>query len=34
MNGDLTDEEFVKRMVEDTVKHYGKLDILVSISCI
>lgn len=28
--GDLTSEDFVKQLVEDTVKHYGKLDILVN----
>ncbi|XP_056013730.1 3-oxoacyl-[acyl-carrier-protein] reductase FabG-like [Ostrea edulis] len=28
--GDLTKEDFVKRLVEDTLKYYGKLDILVN----
>ncbi|XP_062609283.1 3-oxoacyl-[acyl-carrier-protein] reductase FabG-like [Saccostrea cucullata] len=28
--GDMTNEDFVKRLVEETVKHYGKLDILVN----
>ncbi|XP_056013722.1 3-oxoacyl-[acyl-carrier-protein] reductase FabG-like [Ostrea edulis] len=30
LSGDLTKEDFVKRLVEETVKHYGKLDILVN----
>lgn len=29
--GDLTNEDFVRQLVDDTVKHYGKLDILVCI---
>lgn len=29
--GDLTNEDFVRQLVDDTVKHYGKLDILVGI---
>jgi NAD(P)-dependent dehydrogenase (short-subunit alcohol dehydrogenase family) len=29
LSGDLTNEEFVNQLVEETVKHYGKLDILV-----
>lgn len=28
--GDLTDEEQVKRTVEETVAHYGRLDVLVN----
>jgi len=27
--GDITNEEDVKRIVEETVKHFGRLDILV-----
>ncbi|XP_048768002.2 3-oxoacyl-[acyl-carrier-protein] reductase FabG-like [Ostrea edulis] len=30
LSGDLTKEDFVKRLVDETVKHYGKLDILVN----
>ncbi|XP_056013715.1 3-oxoacyl-[acyl-carrier-protein] reductase FabG-like [Ostrea edulis] len=30
LNGDLTNEDFVKQLVDETVKHYGKLDILVN----
>ncbi|XP_048766992.2 3-oxoacyl-[acyl-carrier-protein] reductase FabG-like [Ostrea edulis] len=30
LSGDLTKEDFVKHLVEETVKHYGKLDILVN----
>lgn len=28
--GDVTDEEFRKKLVEDTVKHFGQLDVLVN----
>ncbi|XP_056016773.1 glucose 1-dehydrogenase-like [Ostrea edulis] len=28
ISGDLANEDFVKQLVEETVKHYGKLDIL------
>lgn len=30
MLGDLTEEEVCKKIVEDTVAHYGQLDVLVS----
>ncbi|XP_056013605.1 3-oxoacyl-[acyl-carrier-protein] reductase FabG-like isoform X2 [Ostrea edulis] len=30
LSGDLTKEDFIKRLVDETVKHYGKLDILVN----
>jgi meso-butanediol dehydrogenase / (S,S)-butanediol dehydrogenase / diacetyl reductase len=28
--GDVSDEEYVKRLVEDTVSQFGKLDVLVN----
>lgn len=30
MAGDLSNEDFVKQLLDATVNHYGKLDILVS----
>nr|XP_022343890.1 uncharacterized protein LOC111136979 [Crassostrea virginica] len=30
LSGDLTNEDFVKQLVDDVVKHFGKLDILVN----
>lgn len=30
MPGDLTDEETVKRTVEEVIAHFGKLDVLIN----
>lgn len=30
VTGDLTDESATKKILEDTIKHYGKLDVLVN----